>query len=319
MIQVFKKNILSGNAISKEDAFYLINSDLTELCSAANEIREYFANNSFDICTIINGKSGKCSENCRFCAQSQHYSSQVEEYPLLDATEIIKSAKMNYKSGILRFSVVTSGRKLSDNEVDKLCESLKKLKKECPISLCTSNGLLTYNQFLKLKAVGVERYHNNLETSRRNFPNICTTHTYDDKISAIKAAKKAGLEVCSGGIMGLGETFYDRIDMAFDLRSLEISSVPINILNPINGTPLEHLKPLTEDEIRRIVAIYRFIFPKTAIRIAGGRGLLPDKGKKLFSSGANAAISGNMLTTSGICIDNDLNMLLTLGYEVKKL
>lgn len=170
-------------------------------------------------------------------------------------------------------------------------------------------------QFKKLHETGVERVHNNLESSRCHFPEVCTTHSFDDKVNAIKAAQKAGMSVCSGGIMGIGETMEDRIDMALELRSLGINSVPVNILNPIAGTPYEHNKRLSDTEIQRIIALYRFILPKAFIRLAGGRGLLADKGLACFKSGANAAISGDMLTTSGISIDTDMKMIKELGFK----
>lgn len=198
-----------------------------------------------------------------------------------------------------------------------LCNTYIEIRKNCKIKLCASGGLLTYEELCQLKEAGVTRYHNNLETSRRFFSQMCTTHTYDEKIETIKAAKKAGLTVCSGGIMGLGENMEDRIDLAFTLRDLDITSVPINILNPIKGTPLENNKVLSLDDVRKIVAIYRFILPKAQLRLAGGRGLLDDKGLSIFTSGANAAITGDMLTTSGISIDEDMKIIKKLGYEVK--
>ncbi|MCW2276599.1 biotin synthase BioB [Heliophilum fasciatum] len=319
MINELKAKIYNGYEVSKNDALMLAEADLEELCTAANEIRRYFCGAAFDLCTIINGKSGKCSENCKFCAQSTCYETLIEEYPLLEEERLIKGAVYHQSKGILRYSVVTSGRCLDEQELDDLCQSYHRIRQNCAISLCASHGLLTYAQFLKLKGAGVTRYHNNLETSRRNFPNICTTHTYEDKINAIKAAQQAGLEVCSGGILGLGETMEDRIDMVLDIRALGIKSVPVNILNPIAGTPFAKLAVLSMEEVRRAVAIFRFMIPSAAIRLAGGRGLLTDKGKGVFQSGANAAISGDMLTTAGICIDDDLNMLDELSYRVKML
>ena len=314
-----KNKIFYGYRITREDALSLSNENLEELCDCANELRYHYCGNSFDICSIINGKSGKCLEDCKYCAQSAYYNTEVEECPLHDSERLEKDAKKNQQKGILRYSVVTSGKRLSDREVEELCESYRNIRTNCHIFLCASHGLLSFEQFKKLKNAGVTRYHNNLETSHRNFPNICTTHTYDDKIYAIKAAVQAGLEVCSGGIMGLGETMEDRIDMVIDIRDLGIRSVPVNILNPIKGTPFEHLPVLTIDEVRRIAAIFRFIIPDAAIRLAGGRGLLNDKGRAVFLSGANAAISGDMLTTSGITIDEDMIMLKELGFEVKKI
>ena len=197
-----------------------------------------------------------------------------------------------------------------------MCEAVRQIGKETRLSMCISFGLLNEEQYQRLKESGVTRVHNNLETSRRNFPNICTTHSFDDKVNAIRAAQAAGLTVCSGGIMGLGETVEDRIDMAITLRELGIKSVPINMLNPILGTPFGENKKLTTEEMRRIVAVYRFLLPDAFIRLAGGRGLLPDKGKSCFESGANAAISGDMLTTGGITVDTDKKLLQELGYEI---
>ncbi len=319
MLTQLINKILSGGAISREEALTLPNENLDDLCQAANNLRIHFCKNGFDICTIINGKSGHCTENCRYCAQSSHFSSQSPEYTLLSKEEMIREAVYNYTKGILRFSVVTSGRNLSDAEVDDMCETYRAIAKSCPISLCASHGLLTPEQFVKLKHAGVNRYHNNLETSRNYFPSICTTHTYDEKIAAITAALSAGLTVCSGGIMGLGETMEDRIDMALELRQLGIKSIPINILNPIKGTPLEAQKPLTDDEVRQIIAMYRFLLPDATIRLAGGRSLLTDKGQMVFCSGANAAISGDMLTTAGISIKDDLDMLSQLSFDIKLL
>lgn len=316
MLEKLKNSVLNGYQITKEDAIKLVDVDLEDLCNAANELRNYFCGNSFDICTIINGKSGRCSEDCKYCAQSSHYKVSIEDYPLLSSEELLKGAKYNQEKGILRYSIVTSGKRLSDIEVDKICESYSQIKEECGISLCASHGLLSYESFKKLKDAGVDRYHNNLETSRRNFPNICTTHTYDDKIAAIKNAQKAGLTVCSGGILGLGETMEDRIDMALDIRDLGVKSIPINILNPILGTPYEGSEILSTEEVRRVVSIFRFILPDGAIRLAGGRGLIDKKGKTTFTSGANAAISGDMLTTAGISIQDDMEMIEELGFEV---
>ncbi len=206
---------------------------------------------------------------------------------------------------------------MSDDEVDKMCETIRMIKAQTGISVCVSFGLLNEEQYGKLKEAGVSRVHNNLESSRRNFPNICTTHTFDDKVAAIRAAQSVGFTVCSGGIMGLGETVEDRIDMAFTLCELGIKSVPVNMLNPIPGTPFAQNKKLTADDMCRIVAVYRFILPDASIRLAGGRGLLPDKGRSCFLSGANAAISGDMLTTAGITVETDMQLLKELEYEVR--
>lgn len=311
------EQVLQGKQITREEALDLYGQPLPSLCESADRIRKEFCGNRFDICTIINGKSGRCSENCRFCAQSAYYHTPAAEYPLLSAEEILAQAKENYEKGILRYSIVTSGKCLSDQEVDKMCEVIRRIRKEVGISVCVSFGLLDEEQFCKLKAAGVTRVHNNLETSSRNFPNVCTTHTFEDKVRTIRAAQAAGLSVCSGGIIGMGETVEDRIDMAFTLRELGIRSVPVNLLNPISGTPYEDCQILTEEDMRRTVAVYRFILPSAFIRLAGGRGLLADKGKGCFQSGANASISGDMLTTAGITVEADMQLLRELGYEVR--
>lgn len=317
MIGKIKKKILNNEDISRQEALLLYEAPLAKLCTAADEIRQYFCGNTFDLCTIINAKSGKCSENCKYCAQSAYYSTNTLEYPLLDTKELVKHARYNDKAGVLRYSIVTSGKSIGDTELALLCKGIHEIKDKTSIQVCASLGLLSEKQFKKLKEAGVSRVHNNLETSRSKFPDVCTTHTYEDKINAVRAAKRAGLSVCSGGIMGLGETKEDRIDMALTLRELEVKSVPINILNPIPGTPFENRIPLTVDEVCRIIAVYRFILPSASIRLAGGRGLLPDKGRACFVSGANATISGDMLTTAGITIKNDMALLKELNYKIQ--
>lgn len=314
-----KLKILKDYKITKTEAFKLISADLNKLCSSADEIRRKFCGNYFDLCSIVNGKSGKCSENCKYCAQSVHYKTQTEKYPLISTKKIIKDAIYNQKQGILRFSVVTSGKNLTDTEINKICRSYKKLSKACSINLCASHGLLSYEQLIKLKSAGISRYHCNIETSKKYFNNICTSHTYADKINTIKNAQKAGLEVCSGCIIGMGETIKDRIDLFFDLRQLGIKSVPVNVLNPIKGTPFEQNKILGEEEVCRTIAIARFILPDVTLRLAGGRGLFKDKGKQMILSGANAAISGDMLTTAGISFETDRKLIKSLGFEINKI
>lgn len=309
------ESVLHGNTMTKEQALRLYDQPLKELCKAADEIRRHYCGDQFDICTIINGKSGSCSEDCKFCAQSAHNHTCATQYPLLPVSEIVSQAKMNHNQGVLRYSIVTSGKRLTDGEVEKMCEAVRQVCHEVGISVCISFGLLNEAQYRQLKDAGVTRVHNNLETSPRFFPQVCTTHTYEDKVEAIKAAQAAGLTVCSGGIMGLGETPEDRIDMGITLRSLGIRSVPINMLNPIAGTPFEMNPKFTVEEMRRIVAVYRFLLPDASIRLAGGRGLLADKGESCFLSGANAAISGDMLTTSGITVKTDMALLEKLGYQ----
>lgn len=315
MIDALKKKVYNGQTITREEALRLWDTDLATLCASANDIRIHFCGNTFDLCTIINAKSGMCSENCAYCAQSMHHFTTTQIYPLLNENSVLKEALYNDQKQVQRFSMVTSGKALSDYEVDLVCGINRTLKQKTKLSLCGSYGLLNEQQFKKLKAAGVSRYHNNLETSKRYFPNICTTHSYDDKIQAIQFARKAGLEICSGGIIGMGETIEDRIDLALALRNLHVLSIPINILTPISGTPLANIFPTPYQDLIRTVAIFRFINPKAMIRLAGGRGTCKDGGKAFFLSGANAAITGDMLTTQGITIDKDKAMLKTCGFN----
>ena len=317
-VQSLAQKVLDGYQVTREEARWLYEQPLKELSSWANKIREYFCSNGFDICTIINAKSGRCSENCRFCSQSIHSHTASAVYPLLSTEKIVEQAKHDAAQGVLRFSIVTSGKRLTNREVLKICEAVKAIKAVCNISVCVSLGLLKQEQFAWLKEAGVERVHNNLETSERYFPSVCTTHTFADKIVAIRAAQAAGLPVCSGGIMGLGESVEDRIDMALSLRKLGVKSIPVNMLNAIEGTPFEGNKRLSPEDLQRIVAVYRFMLPQASIRLAGGRGLLGDKGEACFKSGANATISGDMLTTAGITVATDMQLLKELGFQPKR-
>ena len=309
--------IIGGKRIKRgEEPGYFINADLEQLCKGADMIRRHFRGDHVDLCSIINGRSGKCSENCKFCAQSAHHCTGIEEYSFLDSETILAECRHNEERGVHRFSIVTAGRTLSDEDFAKAVEAYSLLSRECHISLCGSHGLLTQEQFEQLRKAGVNRYHCNIETSRRNFPNICTTHTYDDKIECIRRAQKAGFEVCSGGIIGMGETWEDRLDMAMSLAELGVKSIPINALMPIKGTPLENTERITENDILRTVAFFRYIVPEADIRLAAGRDLMKDCGKKAFLSGADSTITGDMLTTSGNDINGDVKMLKGMGFSI---
>lgn len=316
-VEQLKEKILDGYLISKEEAMWLTSQPLDDLTRCADEIRKNFCGNGFDICTIINGKCGRCSEDCKYCSQSAHFKTKVEEYPLLSTEKIVEQAKYNADRGVLRYSIVTSGKRLNQKEIEQVCESIRAIKKQVNIEVCVSFGLLDKDDFIKIREAGASRVHCNLESSASYFPKVCTTHTYEQKINTLKAAVAAGLSVCSGGIMGLGESIQDRIDMAFTLRELNVKSIPVNFLNPIPGTPYENNRLLSDDEKLRVVAVYRFILPDSSIRLAGGRGLIADKGEKCFVSGANAAISGDMLTTSGITIETDMQIIRKYGYKAE--
>ena len=309
--------IIEGNRINRcDEVGFFESASLDELTKGADRLREHFIGDRVDLCTIIAGKSGNCSENCKFCAQSAHNPTGCKRYELMDYDEIYAEAISNEKEGVNRFAIVISGRKPSDDDFEKLLDIYRKLRKDLKVSLCASLGFLSQEQFEALREVGVSNYHNNIETSRGYFEKICTTHTFEDKIENIKRAKKAGLNVCSGGIVGMGESFSDRIDMAFDLYELEIKSIPINVLLPIKGTPLEHINTLNEEEILRTIAAFRFINPEADIRMAAGRLLIKENGKRAFESGISSTITGNMLTTTGSTIQSDINLLQRMGRRV---
>lgn len=310
-----QEKAVRGGLVSGEEALFLSKCELEGLRHAADEIRRTACGGGFDLCSIINGKSGKCPEDCKFCAQSIHYKTKTEFYELLDAEAILAAARKNSTYGVRRFSIVTSGKRLTDTEIEQLCGTYWKIKKECGLSLCASHGLLTQKQFEMLQQAGVSRYHNNLETSRTYFPRICTTHSYDDKVATIRAAQAAGLTVCSGGIIGMGESMRDRIEMALTLRELGIRSVPLNILNPVEGTPLDGNPVLSGEEAERTAAVFRFLLPQAQIRLAGGRIHLKDRGARMLHSGVNAAITGDMLTTAGITMESDRQMIRECGFE----
>ena len=306
-----RKRIVRG-----DNTDFFITADLHSLCTGADRIRKHFCGDHADLCSIINGKSGRCSENCRFCAQSAHSCTGVNEYPFVDTDTILKECLHNEKRGVHRFSIVTAGRTLSDSDFEKAVDAYTTLHDKTNMKLCGSHGFLTDEQFRRLRESGVNRYHCNIETSRRYFSEICTTHTFDDKLACIKRAADAGFEICSGGIIGMGETWDDRIDMAVTLAELGVKSIPINALMPIKGTPLENIERLSEDDILRTAAIFKYIVPEADIRLAAGRNLMTDCGRNAFRSGANAAITGDMLTTLGNDIAGDIKMLSDMGYDI---
>lgn len=330
--QKLKNKVLDGYEITKSEAIGLVDAPLDELINAANEIRQFFCGNNFDVCTLINVKNGRCSEDCKFCAQSNHYDTDIDIYPFLTKDELKKQSNALLDAGFKRISYVASGRKITDREFAVIEDTLRELNDERnsksslnlknpkeyeqEFHVCVSLGLLNKNQINTLKELNVERVHNNLESSRDYFNNICTTHSYDEKLDTINQIKSENLMVCSGGIFGMGESFEDRIDLAIQLRSLGVKSIPINVLNPIRGTPVENNKILSNEEVCRLIAIFRFINPTAFIRMAGGRTLLGDNGRMAFQSGANAAILGNMLTTDGVEIEEDLKLLDELGFEI---
>lgn len=317
-IKKLADEIIGGRRITRQDNLNMfLTCDLKELCEGADRIREYFIGDKVDLCSIINGRSGRCPEDCKYCAQSAHNHTSCEIYDFLPEEKIVEACKLNESEGVDRFSIVTSGRALSGEEFEKAVHAYETMHAECKIDLCASMGFLNAEQLHRLHEAGVTSYHHNIETSKRNFPNICTTHTYEQKIETLKLVKKEGMCACSGGIIGMGETWEDRLDMAVSLAELGIDSIPINALMPIEGTPLENQPQLTEDEILRTIAFFRYINPEANIRLAAGRALLTNDGEIAFQSGASATITGNMLTTVACAtIRSDKQMLENLGRDV---
>lgn len=317
ILDIAERVIESGEGVSREEALALIATPhLDALCDAADSIRLAFHGNHFDSCSIVNARSGMCGEDCKWCAQTHRHDTGCVTYNFLDEESTMRAASINEATGIRRFSLVTSGRAVSDRDLDNFISIIKRLKEETDLCLCVSMGLLTEPQLARLKEAGIERYHCNMETSERMWPTLVTTHSQDDKRKTIEAARRQGMAICSGGIIGMGETEEDRVDFAIMLREMGVDSVPMNILNPIKGTPLEDTPLISEEEIVRCAAVWRFILPRQVIRFAGGRGRLSVRNmERIFTGGVNGAIMGDMLTTVGNTIKEDKEMLANLNYD----
>lgn len=303
--------IIDGYEITKEEALELYDAPLDELKESASKITSHFFKEAIELCCISNGKCGKCSENCKFCSQSRYYNTEIQQSVLKSVDEFFKEAQANDKRGVHRFSIVTAGVRLSKAELKTIAQAYKKISSELKISCCGSLGLLDYDDFVMLKESGLKRYHNNLETSPNFFKEICTTHTMKQKEDSIALAKKAGLEICSGCILGMGESVEDRVDIALELRKLQVDSTPINILNPIKGTPLENRPTVHPDEVRRTIALFRHVLPKTVLRLAGGRLIIQKYFTDLYKYGINAEITGDMLTTAGLTVADDISAAIS--------
>ncbi|MBI9065829.1 MAG: biotin synthase BioB [Salinivirgaceae bacterium] len=314
----FKNKVLNGYQLTYDEGVELTKVENKEdLYIAANEIRAHFCGDKIDLCSITNAKSGKCSENCKWCSQSVYHKTNIEEYEVVDRESTIKEAVENYKKGVSRHSLVTSGRGVNDKTLDQLIPIYKEIKEKSDISLCASMGLIDKAQLKRLRdEVGIEHYHCNLETAPSFFPQLVTTHTQEEKMITIKAAKELGIKICSGGIIGMGEEMHHRVELACSLRDLEVLSIPINILTPIEGTPLENAKPLSEEEILTSIAVFRFINPKANLRFAGGRLKIKHFQDKALHAGISAALTGDYLTTTGSNIEEDIRGFKNAGFKI---
>jgi biotin synthase len=322
-IDLLRDKAIKGLPISFEEALYLIrrpDSETFELMFAANEIRRHFKGNKVKLCSIVNAKSGRCSENCMFCSQSAHHKTKVDVYPLISSGEMYKSAQASKKNGSTCFGIVTAGKGIkSEKEIDEICRAVSKIDSKLDMDHCASIGILTKDQLKRLKAAGLRKFHHNLEAAKSFFDSVCTTHKFEDRVATVKAAKSVGLRVCCGGIFGLGESLKQRVELAFQLKDLDPESVPINFLMPFKGTKAEKLPLMEPLEALRLVAAYRFILPNKDIGVFGGRELvLRSLQPLMFIAGANLTLIGNYLTSYGNTPEQDMKMITDLGLEVAK-
>ena len=289
--------------------------DLFGLLAGADHIRRHFFGNQVHLCAITNAKSGRCSEDCTFCAQSKFVDTDIDVYPLRTKETLEEEIQEMAPTPVQRFSMVTSGRGLSTGEVATVAKAAKTADPD-QLSICASLGILSLEDFKALKAAGVNRYHHNLEASRSLFPQICTTHSFDERIDTIKNAQKAGMTICSGGIFGIGETPEQVVELALELKDLDVDAVPNNFLTAIPGTPMEGQAPLSPTDCLRIIALMRYTLPDKDILVCGGRTLnLGPLAPMVFNAGANGIMTGNYLTTEGNQLESDLKLLETLGLE----
>ncbi|WP_129125671.1 biotin synthase BioB [Geomonas oryzae] len=311
------QRIIAGGSITPEEAVRLTEAEgsaIYDLFRAATRVKEHFVGNEVHLCSIINAKSGRCAENCAFCAQSSHHTTDAPVYPLVQEDQMVECAKTAETNGSACFGIITSGTTVKGQELEQILAALRRIRKETTILPSCSLGIIDEETALKLKDAGMDTYHHNLETAESFFPNICTTHEYREDVETVRAVKKAGVKVCSGGIFGMGESAAQRVEMAFTLKELDVDSVPMNFLNPIDGTRLEGAALISAMECLKTIAVYRLILPEKRITICGGREKnLRDLQSWIFFAGANGTMIGNYLTTLGRNVDTDLTMFSDLG------
>ena len=321
-ISTLGERVLGGGQVTREEALWLFrlesSADILDLLSWANRIREKFKGNKIHLCSIVNAKAGACSENCSFCAQSSHYQTGSPKYGFVDPEPVAEAATEANKNSVTAVGLVAAWKGLNEGPIlDEVCDRIRELKAGGKTRPDASLGIIKKQEVAnRLKEAGLECYGHNLESSRRFFPNTCTTHTFDDRLQTIGYLKKAGIKICSGGIIGMGETREDRCDLAFELKAIGANVVPVNILNPIPGTPFAKNPPLPVMEILKTIACFRFILPRQEIMIAGGRTVnLRDAQSMIFMAGASALMVGNYLTTLNQPVEKDLQMLKDLGLD----
>lgn len=313
--------IIAGERLSTEEATELSavsGTDVFALFLAASRVKEHFLGSGIDLCSIISAKSGRCPENCAFCAQSAHHSTDAPVYPLVDEDRIVAGAKEAEAAGSHCYGIVTSGTTISKGEeLDRICRAVRRIRESTAIAPSCSLGIIDHETAVTLREAGVATYHHNLETARSFFPNICTTHDYEDDVETVRVAKQAGLTVCCGGIFGLGETAAQRIELAMTLRDLEVDSVPLNFLNPIEGTRLAGSSLITPLECLKTIALFRLILPEKKIAVCGGRERnLRDLQSWIFFAGASGTMVGNYLTTTGRPAEQDWQMFKDLELTI---
>ena len=311
---------LKGQSISSDKALQLesfTHEELDYLFIGTDRIRDKFKGEDVKICSIVNAKSGRCVEDCSFCAQSSSFKTDAPETELMSVEEMVAAAKEAEAFGANEFSIAASGTRMDDRqELDKVIAAVRRIKAETKLETCCSLGLMELDDLKELKAAGLDRCHHNLETAASFFNEIVTTHTYEDEVKAVQNAKEAGLQVCVGGIFGMGETFAQRVELAFSIRELGTQSLPINFLKPIEGTGLDHLETIEYYDALKTIALLRLVLPKIDLFVCGGREeVMTDKQEQLFSAGANGILGGNYLTTKGQDPKRDIEMIQSLGLR----
>lgn len=314
------QQVVDGVDITRDQAAWLAALDdawLDDLFAGAKRIREHFMGNRVRCCSIVSAKTGRCSEDCAFCSQSAHFKTHVDGLSVLGPDEVFDAAMEAADNGAESFGIVNSGYGPTDAEVEHWGQVAQRIAETGRVRACASLGVISPQQAQRLAEFGVQRYNHNLQTSRKHFPNIIKTHSYDERLGALRSLKEAGISLCSGALFGMGETWQDRLELAFELRELEVEVVPLNFLIAIDGTPLEGSDPLPAIQCLKIIAVYRFCLPRQEIKIAGGREKnIGDMQHLIFNAGADSFLIGNYLTTYGRPADEDRKMVSDLGLEL---